>query len=502
MAATKTKLNSKLPTVSKIAFCSSAGKDMRHTIRTGENGKFSVKVGFKQTSKTYPFQIQYRQRSRYTNANTKIKGAAWTKWSNWKAAVGVSGIPKDGTQSDYPVNGWLKANKGVNKKATYQTFYTFTEYQIPSLYDARQFQFRVRTINKSKAKHGNWTTQTLSVFKRAAVVDETIITAVSGGMKIKFNYIWDRDCTIKVNSIKDRNGRELLKKSYTAGLGVATLTSQTIPASRPGYQGGQVDIGMERLKRKIVAGESLTLDVSFVTVDGTATKLKSGTVIEPLAALPITTSTKWDELKGVYTVMATSGTNLNDIGCSISYIYNNKQYSIAPVKKEIDLNGTSTFYFYPPIGIDITPTVKAEDSLDNKDYRTLTTTTLRANGYRFNKVDDIDMVGIAWGEASYQISSQPVFETSLPYGREYNVIFYGEGNTNELSFSATIVDKEGCYGAQYQRKLAWNTISNNQGIYVFRSSKGDMYKVGLKKVQLQSNKNNLYQLSVDMVEVV
>lgn len=48
----------------------------------------------------------------------------------------------------------MKANKGVNKKGSYCTFFTFTNYKIPDTYDAREFQFRVRTFNKSKAKHG------------------------------------------------------------------------------------------------------------------------------------------------------------------------------------------------------------------------------------------------------------------------------------------------------------------------------------------------------------
>lgn len=74
MAATKSTRNSKLPKVSKIAFCTAAGKNMATTIFTGENGKFTIKVGFKQGSKSYPYQIQYKQRSRYTAENAKIKG--------------------------------------------------------------------------------------------------------------------------------------------------------------------------------------------------------------------------------------------------------------------------------------------------------------------------------------------------------------------------------------------------------------------------------------------
>ncbi|MGN0037597.1 MAG: hypothetical protein ACI36Y_00470, partial [Coriobacteriales bacterium] len=119
MAVTKSTLNSKLPGVSKIAFCSSAGKDMYRTIFTGENGKFSTKVGFRQSATTFPYQVQYRSRSRYTKANAKVKGATWTKWGSWKNAVAVSGIAKDATESSNPVNKWLKANKGVNRKSKY-----------------------------------------------------------------------------------------------------------------------------------------------------------------------------------------------------------------------------------------------------------------------------------------------------------------------------------------------------------------------------------------------
>ena len=74
----KSTLNAMMPQVTKIAFCTSAGKNMATKIYTAENGKFTRKVGFKQTSKIYPFQIQYRHRSRYTWANAKIKGANYT----------------------------------------------------------------------------------------------------------------------------------------------------------------------------------------------------------------------------------------------------------------------------------------------------------------------------------------------------------------------------------------------------------------------------------------
>ena len=75
--ATQSTLNKKLPVMDKIAFCSSAGTDMATKIFAGSNGVFTCKVGFKQTKKNYPFQVQYRQRSRYKTANTQVMGAAY-----------------------------------------------------------------------------------------------------------------------------------------------------------------------------------------------------------------------------------------------------------------------------------------------------------------------------------------------------------------------------------------------------------------------------------------
>lgn len=506
MAVTKTTLNSKLPTVSKIAFCTSAGAGMATKIYTGENGKFTRLVGFKQNSKTYPFQIQYRQRSRYTNENAKRVGAQWTNWCSWKNAVAVSGIPIDALEPNKPVNTWLKANKGVNQKGTYQTFYSMTNYLIPATYDAREFQFRIRTINKAKAKHGNWTTQSLLIYKRAAVVDETIISASDGGFKIKFNYIWDRAASINVNSIKDSAGRELLKKSFTAGVQAAYLTAETTPMPREGYQAGQVIVAMNRLKRRIRVGETLTFDIKFTTVDGAPTAFSSGTVIEPTRDIPMTVNRSWDEETGLLTITATNNGNfdLADVGANVSYTYNGKDYSAAAVtvNKNLGAGETSTFSFFPPIGIPLTLYVKEEDILDFKDSEEPDTFTVSAKGYRFNKIDSTEICGVAWGEASFDIDSTPQFETSLPYGRNNNVIFYGQGNTNTISFKATLVDKDNCYGGEYGRKLAWDTIRNNQGIYYFRTNKGDMYQVGITGVKLSHQIKDMYALSVDMVEVV
>lgn len=147
---------------------------------------------------------------------------------------------------------------------------------------------------------------------------------------------------------------------------------------------------------------------------------------------------------------------LADVGANISYTYNNKNYSVAAfnVTKNLGMEETSTFYFYPPIGIPVSLQVKEEDVYDYKDVEETQTFTLTAKGYRLNKVNSTDVCGVAWGNPTYEVNSNPQFETGLPYGRDKNIIFYGQGYTNNIAFSATIVDKENLYGGSYARKLA------------------------------------------------
>lgn len=505
--ATKTTLNSKLPGVSKIAFCTGPGTGMSTSISTGESGAFTRKVGFKQASTSYPFQIQYRQRSRYTAANAKVKGATYTNWSNWKNAVAVSGIAKDATESQKPVNTWLKANKGVNTKGTYQTFMEFSSYLIPDTYDCRQFQFRIRTINKSKAKHGNWTSQTLTVYKKAWVRDERVITKADGGFKIKFNYLWDRKASIDVRSIKDSEGRELLRKEYTTSVGSCKLTASTIPAARSGYKAGQVLVPVAKLKRKVTTGESLTLDIRFVTADNAVTKLYSPrTVEEPHRDIGMTINHSWNESLGMLTVNVTNSDSiaLEDVGCNVTYRYQGKSYSLAAFQetKNLAKSGTSVFRFFPPLNTELTLHVKEEDSQDFKDVEDNITLTCEGKGYRLNKVGSTSICGVAWGNPQWDLDSSPQYETALPYGRAKNIVFYGSGYTNQIAFTATILDREGMYGGTYARKQGWDNVRNNQGVYVFRSAKGDMFQVALTDVQIHHESKDLYEVDVSMVEVV
>ena len=40
------------------------------------------------------------------------------------------------------------------------------------------------------------------------------------------------------------------------------------------------------------------------------------------------------------------------------------------------------------------------------------------------------------------------------------------------------------YGGEAARKRAWDKVRNNQGLYTFRTNKGDIYKVAITNVTL------------------
>ena len=86
--------------------------------------------------------------------------------------------------------------------------------------------------------------------------------------------------------------------------------------------------------------------------------------------------------------------NIEALGMSCSYSYNGKAYSVPAIAKSVNLTGTSTFYFYPPIGLPLALIAKAEDQYNRKGSVSVTNYTVTAKGYRLNKVNDRSICGV------------------------------------------------------------------------------------------------------------
>ena len=151
------------------------------------------------------------------------------------------------------------------------------------------------------------------------------------------------------------------------------------------------------LKRKLVVGELLTPKFFFVTSDGAKTGMECRLVYEPHRDISMDINYSWEEERGLLTVNATNTDSIaiQDVGCSISYEYNGKRYTIAPFDKNIALDGTSQFYFLPPIGKELTINVSAEDANDVKGTQEVTGVVVNAKGYRLNSLSDPTVCALA-----------------------------------------------------------------------------------------------------------
>lgn len=482
MAKTKSTLNNKLPGVSRIRFAAAVNSTTDSTKIKTTTGTWSYKVRFKQSSKKYPYQIQYRTKKFYTAAIAKTKGDS-TKWSAWK------NIKTDATQSDSPVNKWLKANVGVNKKSTFQVAKVFTNQKIASDYYKALIQVRIRTFNKAKATHGAWTTETLTVTKIDSLSNIKLHKGVNGGAYLDFDMPANASGSIVFNSMEDRsNGevRELLtQQNLKRGITKRTNTHgyATIPASK--------------LKRELVQGEdSLVFKFSFVTDDGIKTTYTHYNVDDTESSLSPTISLSYDDTTGTIGITSAALSGAFESGCTVSYKYHGKDYTQTYDYKEGDI-----YYFTPPLGLDLTFKATALDN--NFNYSAAQKTyKINKSGYIFNSLSlDDQVTAVGWGEPGLTVSSDAQITTEHPYGRKEDVAFFGEGTTTNIQFTAKIIDKDDQVGGVNASRYGWERFRQNPGVYRFRTNRGDSYIVAVSNVQVALEKYNIFSVSCTMTEV-
>lgn len=507
-------LNKKLGQVSNVSFCTAAGVNRCEKLYTGENGRFSIKVGFKQGSTVNPFQVQYRQRSRWTAANEKKKGAAWTKWGDWKAAAAVGTlVAKDGVcTGTKEADKWNRSNVGVNKKGAYKTCYSFSSSLIGADYDARQFQFRVRRYNAKTKKHGPWVTKTLSVYKRAAIIDETMRRRHAGGLAFDLNMKWDRKGSFQIASIKDADGRELLKDDLSkAGTYDSNRKASSVPAKKDGYRPMRVQVLASELKRKINAGETLGLNVYYKTQDGAKTKLTCTKVrTDDTSINAPRLEVSHDKGSGVVTVNVykSDGNDLiEEADCSATYTWNGKDYSIKPFKKTLSLKVQSTtaeaavFKFLPPLGVE----VEYEVTLSNDYYSTAKASksyVVDEDMFVLSKKDGSGVHASMYGDCKLAISTGGMAASGLAHGRSLPVVFFGKGHTSKISLSGKIFERSRYKASAFCKFRYWNSVRNNQNaLYLLRCPDGEMYTVAITKVDIGAEVSGIREVAVDMEEV-
>ena len=535
MAATKSKLNSKMPKVSNITIGSKVTK--RGTVAyTGENGKLGTcYVYFKQNRTTYPFQIEYRTRSRYNEVNEKVKGAKWTKWSDWKNARAftspvLGAVPFKGKNTKYPINQWMKANKGVNKKSKYVHAMTLTGHAIGSDYDGRQFQFRIRTFNRAKARHGSMCYGTVTVWKRTAITNEKMFVSKDNGLDLRFHYKGNSDGLLTVKSIKDSKGIELLKPD-SAGINYPwTWDSHYTGSLATWYTPAKAVIKRSALTRDIEYGEKLTCDIVYTNEYGAPTKLALTNVQTMDLSLieGIKCEFDSDHSTGVLIVKLIDNQiavdAVEDTECTITYTdKTGKDCELKPIAESKVLDGSTTeisqFAFLPPYNVTFKIKCKlvsayGPSAIISYNY------TMHNNYYTFTRewwdldiepinkwvgkdgdYEEEHLITSAWSNVDYSISTETSNIYLNPLGSK---IAWGTSGctapTTTLTFSASVINRED--EVKSSCLSAWQTMRKNlDSTYVFRTPYGEVYTVLIDSLNIEKESSFVWNVYVSAKEI-
>lgn len=522
MAATKSTLNSRLPKCGKPAIFTklSEGISCTKAFSTGETGAFTATIGVKQPSKkNYSYQVQYRFHYRYTAATAKKKGANWTSWSSWMTPVAIAAkgslprIPANGTANP---NTWLRSNVGVNTKVTYQKLVKFTDKTLGN-YQAISMQFRIRTFDAAKAKHGDWvTSDSLVIFRKPTVMDEVLQMGEDGALDIDYNYQWDRACKLVVTSIKDSTDRQLLRGgAFSQAPQYDSLRSANTPCPlRSGYKAGTNTITPDRLKRAIQPNETLTYRGYLETGDGARTTLESPKVVygedAVLGPPRLVVTTNLAQGRAVLDVFKTDADDdLLSVGASVTWTYLGKEYSATPTSSTIDTTVISTtvrvarFWFSAKIPLGIPLTFKATFKNHYKKTKSTTeTVTLDTGSVAYlNGLTNTSIVATAFGNMSLSLTSAGSFVTARPFGRALPFAAVDTtGMANRITFAADIADFA-TEVSQYATFAQWNSVRTNPGIYLLRMPDGQTYRVAVTEVAISQEREGLRRVTLTCEEV-
>ena len=468
--------------------------------------------------KSYSYQVQYRIHYRYTAANAAKKGADWTAWSSWMTPVAIAAkgsLPRIAANSTSDPNKWLRSNVGVNTKVTYQKLFKFTNKTLSS-YQALAMQFRVRTFDAAKAKHGDWVTSTtLVIYRRPEVMDETIHTGEDGALDIDYNYQWDRGCTLVVTSVKDSGGRELLSERFAQAPQYDGLRSaSTLCPLRSGYAAGTSTIPVEQLKRAPLPNETLTYSAYLETVDGARTTLESPKVVagedaelDPPRLAVTTDLSQGRALLEVYKTDADD--DLLSVGASVSWTYLGKRYTGKPTSSTSDPTIISTeqpvgrYWFSTslPLGIPLTFTATFKNRYKKTVSSSETVTLATGKLAYLNGVTNTSIVATAFGNMALRLDSSGTFVTARPYGRSLPFAAVDPtGHTNRINFEADIAESTSEVSA-YATFAQWNSVRTNPGIYILRLPDGQVYRVAVTDVGISQERFGLRRVTISCEEV-
>ena len=482
--------NKNLPKVSEISFMDSKRENRTTTIVMPFKGVIpstTPYIGWRQSSYTYNYQVQYMVTARQVPSKQLATGADTTTTSYKYFNTEWSGDVD-------------KLNRSVTVDKVYRSFRYYSlagrSLMTKGSYDKLQITVRVRSFNASKKQHGAWTSSTITVKCKPTVNVHKIVALADGGFQLYLNTGgWKRgDSKVILKDVRHEGAsNKQNKKDLTDEVGsIGTEEASGYPYAE--FAGSGFNTHFEQ-NEKIVLKNCVfrTCDGVDVSLDGTYTISSiDADINHPNVTIERNednghiraiiskrdANDDWDNVKAWLTCTVNGETIRNDY---VDYWGSDDQ--------------SRYFHFDPPLDSAMVLHLGITNDLGGSLWETYSTKTqpnlkpidskgriivnyTDGTSYQLsNGTFNGKQIAVMNYETEYSIDATRPHEKELPFGRQRPIAFLGEGLEKNISIKGNIDGTEtGEYQtAAYSSYQDWLNFQDQQGICLVRLPFGRMY---------------------------
>lgn len=513
------KYNKSLPKPKDLRFINSARTIGGNNLTMPFKGKIPSGVsymGWKQTSFTYSYQVQYYIKGRMTPDKQLDTGKTWKK-TDWK----------------YPNTAWgtvavNSLNKGVtvDKKNRWYRYLNFAGKSLMTAgsYDRLIIGMRVRSYNPKAKQHGPWVTGNVYFSCVPTVKVHKLVALADGGLRVYLN-----------TGGWKRGGSKLILGNVRHIAASKKENKKTITEEVDAIGGEEaadypyVDIAGSNFNCEFLPDENIVLtNCRFRTCDGAEASI-DGTYyhIETVNAAiidPVVNITR-NEATGTITAKFTKGDKDDDWDKSEAWLtctVNGEALRVNHVSVAGTDDQARTYRFQPPLDcpmklhFGIWNDLGGAKYLDltEKDYQELR--PFESNGrILVNYSDGTETQpknGNFYGsqaaamlyDTECSTNAARAFDSELPFGRTRPVAFLGQGVTRTISVKGSIDASQDGYFQDVPNsgKEHWTDFQEQQGLVFIRMPGGVTYQAVTESVNIaQEEYEETCEVSLSFQEV-
>lgn len=403
------RLDSKLPVPASIGFATEATGSARTTIAA--DGTVTLYPTW--TCDHDAFQMRYRWRGRA--ANGTMGG-----WSSWTSPTGVT--THEGWGSVWAANVTPSDTGKVKHAGSVSVPFA------PATNDMREYQIEVRAfhLDGSWPCVGNSSTATVKIVQKPTITVSGV-TFTGGYLRVSYATNLKR-VTSNVSVTK-------LEVSDKVGIYSNALTGGAY-VQKGAAVGGSVDIPVERLAYIPSGGSSCQVSIEVTSAEGQkASASYSGTVSNTGGSGMTCTLNVTAVIGTTYlNVAARPSKTANKEQLVMSYVQGGRTVTV-PITQPAPSGAPHVFIAYPPFGKQVQVMYSVESGADwAVDSKSVKATSDSAPHVSFDG-SDIALRTFTEVAGGFTRSVEPDSESYQTNGREYESVFFGKGDSSEISMT-------------------------------------------------------------------